>query len=140
MWYADGSALLQYFLPDAEWLSFAQSNEVVVSDVSLAQFQAGAAGYSAQQRSAGLEWVAGFEQVRIPDQALGVATMSTSVLSALQAIHLGVVVSLRQLSGLVTYDQTLAAVAHLHRVQVVTPGRVAKWWELSSIPLQSMPQ
>lgn len=140
MWYADGTALLQFFVPDAEWLSFSETEDVVISEVSITEFRAGAVGYSAHQRSAGLDWLAGFEVIRIPDQALGVATMSTSVLQPLAAIHLGVAATNKHLSGLVTYDQRLAAVAHLHRIRVHTPGRLAKWWEIGSPNAQSVSQ
>jgi predicted nucleic acid-binding protein len=72
------------------------------------------------------------EVIRYSDQSLKSAAMSTGVLAPFAALHLGVAVAQPYVTAFATYDRRLAAVAAIHGLTVVSPGRAGPWWDAAA--------
>ena len=134
--YVDGSALCRYLLDTDEaagWRAWVATREatMLTSPLALAELRRVADRGGPRLRAAAHDIAERLEIVRFSDQALEWATRVTSVLSPFGALHLGIAVAHPDVTTVATYDERLAAVAVLHGLAVVTPGRLAGWWDSS---------
>lgn len=135
--YADGSALVRY-LPGTDhhvdWLGWAEQHgpELLVTSLSLGELRRAAAGAPADVRARVHDVAERLEVIRYSDQSLKFAAMSTGVLAPFAALHLGVAVAQPDVTAFATYDRRLAAVAAIHGLTVVSPGRAGPWWDAAA--------
>lgn len=131
--YADGSALSRYLAVDIEsfdWLRWAQEHEdsIVTSPLGISELRRTADRFGPDTRRVAGNLAARLTVVRITDDALTPASMTTSVLSPFEAIHLGVAVTDDDVDTIATYERRLAQLARMYGLKVVTPGRDDGWW------------
>jgi predicted nucleic acid-binding protein len=131
--YADGSALSRFLASEPEspeWLRWAEehADRLVTSRLGLTELRRAASKLDSAARLAAHEIADTLTVVRIFDQSLKPASMATSVLSPFAALHLGIAVAHPGVRAVATYDQALAQVVALHRLEVVSPGRPDNWW------------
>jgi uncharacterized protein len=131
--YADGSALSRFLASESEspeWLRWAEehADEIVTSPLGLTELRRSADQLDTEARLAAHSLAGTLTVVRIFDQSLKPASMATSVLSPFAALHLGIAVAHPGVRAVATYDQALAQVVALHRLEVVSPGRPDNWW------------
>ncbi|WP_242448272.1 PIN domain-containing protein [Cellulomonas sp. WB94] len=134
--YVDGSALCRYLLDTDEaaaWRSWVATREpsLLTSPLALTELRRVADRGGPRLRAAAHDVAERLEIVRFSDQSLEWATRVTSVLSPFGALHLGIAVAHPDVATVATYDARLAAVAALHGLEVVTPGRPEGWWDRS---------
>jgi predicted nucleic acid-binding protein len=132
--YVDGSALCRYLLDTdeaADWRVWAALREpsFLTSPLASTELRRVADRGGPALRAIAHDVAERLEIVRFSDQALEWATRVTSVLSPFGALHLGIAVAHPDVTTVATYDARLAAVAVLHGLEVVAPGRHAGWWD-----------
>ncbi|HLS03210.1 MAG TPA: hypothetical protein VK030_00465 [Actinomycetales bacterium] len=132
--YVDATALVCSFLdrPDApSWRAWVRESkpQLVTSAQIMTQMRAELAGESWLLRQDAFEYLAEIEVLRISDQALKLAAFAQGVLTPFEALSIGIARADERISGIATYELRTAAVAHLHGLAVVSPGRGALWWE-----------
>ena len=131
--YADGSALSRFLASEPEspdWLRWAEdhADQIVTSPLGLTELRRAADQLDSEARQAAHSLAGTITVVRIFDQSLKPAALATSVLSPFAALHLGIAVAHPGVHTVATYDITLAQVATLHRLKVISPGRPDGWW------------
>jgi predicted nucleic acid-binding protein len=131
--YADGSALSRFLASEpesADWLPWAEdhADQIVTSPLGLTELRRAAHQLDSEARQAAHALAGTITVVRIFDQSLKPASLATSVLSPFAALHLGIAVAHPGVHTVATYDISLAQVAVLHRLEVVSPGRPDGWW------------
>lgn len=110
------------------WLA-EHEGELAVTEIGLADLRRAADPLGAEAREEVRQLTARVQVLRIPDQALPIATLTAGVLRPFAALHLGVAVTTPQIDRLVTYDRDLARLARMYSVAVLTPGRADGWWQ-----------
>lgn len=131
--YADGSALRRAVTDEAEapawreWFA-AHAADVVTSPLGVSELRRAADPLGSEARELARELAASLTVVRFFDQALGSASMASSVLPPFAAIHLGVAMAHADVEAIATYDARLAQVAILHGMRVLAPGCGPDWW------------
>jgi predicted nucleic acid-binding protein len=131
--YADGSALSQALRSDSEsasWMQWADAHadQIVTSPLGISELRRAADPLDLVARQKARAVAESVTVLRFFDQSLRSASFASSVLPPFAAIHLGMAVAHPEVGGIATYDQQLARVAALHRLEVITPGRPPGWW------------
>ena len=131
--YVDGSALCRYLFDTDEataWRAWAAPREpsLLTSGLAVTELRRLADTQGFAGRAIAHDVAERLEVVRFFDQALACAARVTSVLSPFGALHLGVAVGHPDVDVMATYDARLAAVAVLHGLDAVAPGRPEGWW------------
>lgn len=147
MIYADGSALRLTVMdvshpylaqgdgavgPESiAWRAWLREHErdLAVTEISLSALRRAADPLGAAARESVRQLAARLTVLRVPDRALDTATLAQAALRPLDAIELGVAVAHPDVATITTYDRSMARVARLHGLLVVTPGRSDRWWE-----------
>lgn len=149
MFYADGSALrLTVATPTgskavtgtsssgaseaeaAAWRTWLEvhAGQLAVTELGLTDLRRAADPLGAEARQEVRQLVQRITVLRIPDQALPIATLTEQTLRPFAALHLGVAVSHPDIDVLITYDKDLARLGRMYALQVLTPGRPDGWW------------
>ena len=137
--YADGSALSRY-LPGAphgaEWTSWASSNlaSLVTSPLGISELRGIARMRGGEAPGIAADLAFEIPVARFSDQAVRKATDVAGVLPPFVALHVGTALADPDVAAVATYDVHLARVAALYGLTVVSPGRVARWWERDPAP------
>lgn len=132
--YVDATALVCSFIdrPEAgawrEWLE-SQAPPLATSQQVIAQLRADMADQPWDVRMRAFEYLDDVEVLRISDQALKLAAFAHGVLTPFEAISIGIARATEEVTAFATYQSRTAAVAHLHGLTVVAPGRAGIWWE-----------
>ena len=103
-------------------------DDVAVTEIGLTQLRRAADPLGAQARDSVRNLAARLTVLRVPDQAMSIATLTAPVLKPFGALHLGLAVVHRDITTLVTYERDVARLARMYAVDVVTPGRADAWW------------
>ncbi len=137
MIYLDGSALCR-FLPGvrhhAEWGAWATSRvaEFVTSQLGFTELRQAADLYPRRSMDRVLEIVetvrAGVGVIRFSDNDVTISSHATAVLKPFAALHLGAAVGHDGVDTIATYDPTLASVARMYDLVVVSPGLPDDWF------------
>lgn len=131
--YADSSALRRAVLETPEsaaWRAWYRDNRdnVVTSQPAIAELRAAVAGASRLAQVVVADLIPTLRVIRVSDQALKRASMTQGVLAPFDALHFGIAKAEPDVDVLATYHRELAAVAHLHGLSVISPGRTDQWW------------
>ncbi|WP_307802661.1 hypothetical protein [Cellulomonas dongxiuzhuiae] len=131
--YVDGSALSRYLPPAPEaraWAAWAAEHEpaVVVSRVSVLEARVTAGLLGSDATLALLDALTRVPQMRLSDQALRRAVLLPPGLGAFAALHVGAALAHRDVREIATYDAATARTAVAAGLDVVSPGRPARWW------------
>ena len=131
--YVDGSALSRFFLDvpqSAEWRTWAVDRipELRRSELSVTELRRVTASLDRSARVVADALVERIREVRFSDQALERAAMVEGRLAPFAALHFGVAKAEPDIDAIATYDPLLAAMCHLHRLRVISPGRPELWW------------
>lgn len=132
--YVDATALVCSVIdrPEAgpwrEWIE-SESPDLVTSAQVIAQLRADLADQPWDVRMRAFEYLDGIEVLRISDQALKLAAFAHGVLTPFEALSIGIARAAEEVTAFATYQRRTAAVAHLHGLTVVSPGRGEIWWE-----------
>jgi len=135
--YLDGSALCR-FLPGVrhgeawrEWVK-AHKGEIVTSQLSLTELRQAAALYPREALDEVTTIVDEVRDtvplIRFSDNNVTISSHATAVLKPFAALHIGAAAGDEKVDGIATYDPSLAHVAEIYRLKVVTPGLNAKWY------------
>lgn len=132
--YVDATALVCSIIdrPDAgAWRGWVEKTEpqLATSQQVIAQLRADLADQPWDVRMQAFEYLDGIAVLRISDQALKLAAFAHGVLTPFEALSIGIARATEEVTAFATYDPRTAAVAHLHGLTVVSPGRDAIWWE-----------
>ncbi|KGM11434.1 hypothetical protein [Cellulomonas bogoriensis] len=134
MWtYADGSALRRVLSPGVEsgaWLRWSaeHTDTLVVTRLGITELRVASFPLGVVERERARQVLVTATVASFFDQALERAAMTTSVLTAFQALHLGFAAAHPEVGRVATYDPVLARVAVLHGLVVVSPGRPHRWY------------
>ncbi len=137
--YADGSALSRYLAgaPGGEaWRAWAAEHEsaLVTTPLGISELRGIARGRDAAARAVAHDVESRVQVLRFSDQTLRRATDVSSVLEPFVALHLGAALAHPEVTAVATYDVSLARVAALYGLAVLTPGWPARWWEADTTP------
>jgi hypothetical protein len=135
--YLDGSALCR-FLPGVrhgeawrEWVK-AHKGDIVTSQLSLTELRQAAALYPREALDEVTTIVDEVRDtvplIRFSDNNVTISSHATAVLKPFAALHIGAAAGDEKVDGIATYDPSLAHVAEIYRLKVVTPGLNAKWY------------
>ncbi len=132
--YVDGTALSRYLdgaVEHAEWTVWADEHvgSLVTSELALSELRREAEPRGIDARQTARDVADRIAVVRFSDQCLATAAMASAVLPPFAALHLGVAVAEPGVAAVATYDRVLAQVAVIYGIDVVSPGRAARWWE-----------
>ena len=132
--YVDGTALSRYLdgaVEHAEWTVWADEHvgSLVTSELALSELRREAEPRGIDARQTARDVADRIAVVRFSDQSLATAAMASAVLPPFAALHLGVAVAEPGVGAVATYDRVLAQVAVIYGIDVVSPGRAARWWE-----------
>lgn len=137
MIYLDGTALCR-FLPGVRhgeaWEAWVvdHESELVTSPLGLTELRQAAALYPREQLAdvtAIVERVRQLvPQVRFSDDNVTISSHATAVLKPFAALHIGAAVGADRVDQIATYDPSVAHVAEIYRLKVVTPGLEAGWY------------
>ena len=132
--YVDGTALSRYLdgaAEHAEWTVWAadHAGSLVTSELALSELRREAEPRGIDARQTARDVADRLMVVRFSDQCLATAAMASAVLPPFAALHLGVAVAEPAVTAVATYDRLLAQVAVIYGVDVISPGRAARWWE-----------
>lgn len=132
--YVDATALVCSIIdrPEAgawrKWVADTEP-ELVTSQQVIAQLRADLADQPWDVRMEASAYLDGIEVLRISDQALKLAAFAHGVLTPFEALSIGIARASEEVTSFATYELRTAAVAHLHGLTVVSPGRPEIWWE-----------
>ena len=132
--YVDATALVCSIIDRPEagaWRAWIEqeSPDLVTSAQVIAQLRADLADQPWDVRMSAFEYLDGIEVLRISDQALKLAAFAHGVLTPFEALSIGIARAAQEVTAFATYQQRTAAVAHLHGLTVVSPGRDEIWWK-----------
>lgn len=132
--YVDGTALSRYLdgaVEHAEWTVWADEHvgSLVTSELAISELRREAEPRGIDARQTARDVADRIAVVRFSDQCLATAAMASAVLPPFAALHLGVAVAEPGVAAVATYDRVLAQVAVIYGIDVVSPGRAARWWE-----------
>jgi len=113
------------------WRAWLREHErdLAVSEIGLTELRRAADPLGGAARESVRQLSARLTVVRVPDRALGTATLAQAALRPLDAIQLGIAVAHPDVTTVATYARSMARVARLHGLHVLTPGRPDRWWE-----------
>ncbi len=132
--YADGSALARQAGADPEshaWSRFVDEvgDQLITSPLGLAEARRSAAPLGFAARDALRDLTDRITVVRLSDQALKAAARVSVAAPPDASIHMGIVLSNREVETMATYDLLVARLAAIHDLKVVSPGWAHGWWE-----------
>lgn len=132
--YVDATALVCSIIDRPEspaWRTWmAQENpQLVTSAQVITQLRAELGDQPWKVRQSAADFLDGVAVLRISDQALKLAAFAQGVLTPFEALSIGIARASEEVTAFATYELRTAAVAHLHGLTVVSPGRGGIWWE-----------
>lgn len=132
--YVDASALACSFVdrPDSPaWRAWeARSRpDFATSAQVITQLRAEITDQAWEVRERALDYLEGVEVLRISDSALKFAAFAHGVLLPFEALSIGIARASEEVVAFATYERQTAAVAHLHGLKIISPGRAEMWWE-----------